>query len=45
MLQTFKEDHRNTDVRGGTGAHHHDSDEEEEEEGGHGQQRVGCQQQ
>jgi len=45
-LKTFSEDHRNTDHRGGTGAHHHESDEEDDDDGhGHGGQRVGCQQQ
>ena len=42
-LKAFKEEHRNTDHRGGDRDHHHESDEEEDEDGhGHGQ-RVGCQ--
>jgi DnaJ family protein A protein 2 len=45
-LKEFKEDHRNTDHRGGQSGHHHDSEGEEEDEDGHGHgQRVGCQQQ
>lgn len=43
-LKQFKEEHRNTDHRGGDRGHHHESDEDEDDEGhGHGGQRVGCQ--
>ena len=42
-LKQFKEEHRNTDHRGGDKGHHHESDEDEDEEGGQRGQGVGCQ--
>lgn len=41
-LKAFKEEHRNTDHRGGDRGNH-ESDEEDDEDGHHGGQRVGCQ--